>query len=233
MDRYLEAYAAAERAQLAGEYGDAAMLYSEAASLADQSSAANLVELHLKWSMALLDLGLDHIAEAWAHLTKAEQLGPDVLESLAIGRARGRACLMNEDLRAARRHIYLALGSAPEGDLAERGACLSYKARYFIAAGFDVIWALEDFGTAAMLLQRSSNRHYELENGLEFAEALVEHSTLEQLENLNAYLERVGWLATRYGGKPHRARWQALVHRIREMKGLASPNSLRLTPDGP
>lgn len=65
------------------------------------------------------------------------------------------------------------------------------------------------------------------------AASLTEHSSLEQLENLNAYLERVGWLATRYGGKPHRARWQALAHRIREMKGLASPNSLRLTPHGP
>lgn len=233
MDRYLEAYAAAERAQLAGEYGDAAMLYGEAASLAEQSSSANLVELHLKWGMALLDLGLDHIAEAWAHLAKAEQLGPHLLEYVAIERARGRACLMNEDHRAARRHIYLALGSTPEGDLAERGACLSYKARYFIAMRLDITWALEDFGTAAMILQRSSNRHYELENGLEFAEVLVEYSNLEQLENLNAYLERVGWLATRYGGKPHRARWQVLVHRIRAMKGLASPNSLRLTPHGP
>lgn len=236
MDRYLEAFEAAERARLAGDAGDAAMHYSEAASLAEESSAANFEELHLKWGMALLDLGSDHIPEAWAHLMEARQYGPTLLEEIALYREQTRACLMQQNFRAARRYVDLALEFANECGIAERGACLSMRARYNLAAGFDVTWALEDFGTASMLLQRSDNRYYELENGLEFAEALADycedHSSLEQLENLNSYLERVGWLATRYGGKGHRARWQELLHRIRAMKGLASPNSLRL-PHGP
>ncbi len=222
MDRYLHAFDAAEQARIQGNNEKAVLLYAEAASLAEYSSAADLVELHLRWGMTLLDLGADHAAEAWTHLIEAKQHRPHLLESVAIDRELGRACLIKQDLRAARRYIDLALESAPDEEPAERGACLGMKARYLIAGGY-VTHALEDFGTASMLLQRSNNRYYELENGLEFAEALAEHSTLEQLESLNSYFDRVGWLATKYGGKSHRRRWQELVHRIREMKGLAVP----------
>jgi tetratricopeptide (TPR) repeat protein len=225
VDRYPELFEAAEQARIQGDNELAVRLYQEAGSLSEQSSAFDPIALHHMWGVALISLG--EFKKASHHLREASSragLQRRQKAWAAIDRDMAWLYLAIDAHGMAMTEIDKSLSYITANDIAERGASLGVKARILLARG-RVNDALELFGTAAILLQRSSNRHYELHNGLHFATALVEHGSVEELANLDLYFDRVGWLATRYGGKPHRGRWQELVHSIREKKGLENPRT--------
>ena len=196
--------------------------YTEIERLGLAITAEQQISLHHMWGVALL--GISKTEEARSHLRKALDMRPDQRRWAAIDRDLSRSYLIDGNLNPAEVQIDRSLEYIPLDDLPERGISLGFKARILIAKG-KTLEALEMFGTAAKLLQRGDNRHYELYNGLHFAAALVEQANLEELENLDSYFDRVRWLANTYGGESHRVRWQELVRHIRELKGLANPVS--------
>lgn len=209
MDRYLEAFDAAEQARIQGDNAKAVLLYAEAASLAEYSSAADPVALHHMWGVALISLGLTD--EALGHLNMAlsrANAANDFKLCAAIDRDMARANLMGENPSVALDLIVRSLFHTPREDLAERGASIGVKARILFALGRHQE-ALELFGTADVLLQRSENRHYELYNLLHFMETVIEHCDIyggdDRARNfLQNQWKRLRTLAVSHGGRHHR-----------------------------
>lgn len=220
MDRYLEAFDAAEQARIQGDYGHAIELYTEAAGLADQSSAADLVALHHMWGVALKSAG--QYEEALTHLRKASTLADTTRNSktwAAIDRDLALLYLTTDSHGMAWSVIEKSLSYTTANDLAERGASLGAKARILLARG-RINDALEHFGTADVLLQRSGNHHYELYNLMHFLEAIIEHrlpffeDNWADVEFAEAQTPRLRALADTYGGPPHQERVTAMVSDI-------------------
>jgi tetratricopeptide (TPR) repeat protein len=234
MDRYLHAFDAAEQARIQGDDAKAVLLYEEAASLAQYSSAADLVALHHMWGLVLIEIG--ETDEARNHLiiamndTRGEEHG-SVLKDYS------RTYLIDGNLGSAETFIYRAIGRLPMSNLAERGASLGIKARILLAGTERMaspsetefllrdylqdkyLEAFELFGTADVLLQRSENRYYELYNLLYFMEAIIEHCDIyDGDDGARSFLQnqwrRLQALARDYGGAPHRERASIIVAKI-------------------
>lgn len=205
MDRYLEAFDAAEQARIQGDNAKAVLLYEEAASLAEYSSAADPVTLHHMWGVALTSLGQHE--EADEHFADALLLTDDPAKIRAINRDGSRAALLRGDFGVAHELIDYAMGE-PTDDIAERGASMGFKARILLAEDKPEE-ALELFGTADALLQRSENRHYELYNLLHFMETVIEHCDIYGGDDgarnfLQNQWRRLRALAVSHGGRHHR-----------------------------
>lgn len=205
MDRYLEAFDAAEQARIQGDNAKAVLLYAEAASLAEYSSAADPVALHHMWGVALISLG--QYEEADEQLGKAIELSDDPIKTRIIDRDAARCALLSGDFGTAHELIGYAMGD-PTDDIAERGASMGFLARILLAEGKPEE-ALEIFGMADVLLQRSENRHYELYNLLHFMETVIEHCDIYGGDDgarnfLQNQWRRLRALAVSHGGRHHR-----------------------------
>ena len=214
MDRYLEAFDAAEQARIQGDNAKAVLLYAEAASLAEYSSAADPVALHHMWGVALISLG--QYEEADEQLGKAIELSDDPIKTRIIDRDAARCALLSGDFGTAHELIRYAMGD-PTDDIAERGASMGFLARILLAEGKPEE-ALEIFGMADVLLQRSENRHYELYNLMHFMEALVEHRFFEdnwaEIYFARNQVPRLRALAMNHGGLPHQQRSANIISSV-------------------
>lgn len=214
MDRYLEAFDAAEQARIQGDNAKAVLLYAEAASLAEYSSAADPVALHHMWGVALISLG--QYEEADEQLGKAIELSDDPIKTRIIDRDAARCALLSGDFGTAHELIGYAMGD-PTDDIAERGASMGFLARILLAEGKPEE-ALEIFGMADVLLQRSENRHYELYNLMHFMEALVEHRFFEdnwaEIYFARNQVPRLRALAMNHGGLPHQQRAANIISSV-------------------
>jgi tetratricopeptide (TPR) repeat protein len=222
MDRYLHAFDAAEQARIQGDNETAIRLYEEAADLSEQSSAFDPVALHHMWGVALTSTG--QYEEALKQLMKASRLADTARNSKtwsAISRDMALLYLAKRQLGFAHHEIDHALNYLPPGDpvrITERGACIGVKARIKLGQG-DTHVALELFGTADVLLQRSQNRHFELYNLLHFMEAIIKHCPIyngddEARSFTQAQTPRLRALAEVYGGPPHRARADKITEAV-------------------
>lgn len=216
MDRYLEAFDAAEQARIQGDNAKAVLLYEEAASLAEYSSAADPVTLHHMWGVALTSLGQHE--EADEHFADALLLTDDPAKIRAINRDGSRAALLRGDFGVAHELIDYAMGE-PTDDIAERGASMGFKARILLAEDKPEE-ALEIFGMADVLLQRSDNRHYELYNLMHFLEALVEYrlplfeDNWAEIQFARDQVSRLRALAMNYGGLPRQQRAAHIISSV-------------------
>jgi tetratricopeptide (TPR) repeat protein len=216
MDRYLEAFDAAEQARIQGDNAKAVLLYEEAASLAEYSSAADPVTLHHMWGVVLTSLGQHE--EADEHFADALLLTDDPTKVRAINRDGSRVALLRGDFGVAHELIDYAMGE-PTDDIAERGASMGFKARILLAEDKPEE-ALEIFGMADVLLQRSDNRHYELYNLMHFLEALVEYrlplfeDNWAEIQFARDQVSRLRALAMNYGGLPHQQRAANIISSV-------------------
>lgn len=214
MDRYSEAFDDAEQARIQGDNAKAVLLYAEAASLAEYSSAADPVALHHMWGVALISLG--QYEEADEQLGKAIELSDDPIKTRIIDRDAARCALLSGDFGTAHELIGYAMGD-PTDDIAERGASMGFLARILLAEGKPEE-ALEIFGMADVLLQRSENRHYELYNLMHFMEALVEHRFFEdnwaEIYFARNQVPRLRALAMNHGGLPHQQRAANIISSV-------------------
>jgi len=161
------------------------------------------------WGVALTSLGLTD--EALGHLYMAysrAKTANDHKLCAAIDRDMARANLIGENPGVALDLIVRSLFHTPPEDLAERGASIGVKARILLALG-RYQEALEIFGMADVLLQRSDNRHYELYNLMHFMETVIEHCDIYGGDDgarnfLQNQWRRLRTLAVSHGGRHHR-----------------------------
>ena len=205
MKGYQEIFEAAEQARIQGDYDLAIALYAIAAASNEEISTANKTTLHHMWGVALL--GTNDYAGANQHFELALDTVQYLDQHAAILRDYSRGDMINEDFERALEIIEVSLSITRRTNLAELGASLGFKARILLAQA-NVTEALELFGTADVLLQRSDNRHYELYNLLHFLKAIIEHRL--SLEGCNgerdfarAQTPRLQALAETYGGLHH------------------------------
>jgi tetratricopeptide (TPR) repeat protein len=214
MNSFQEVFAEAEEARIRGDNEKAVELYQKAADLLDQSSTADPIALHHMWGVALISL--DRTDEAREHLVTAKEMTRSVKTMAAIYRDLSRSHLVDGEMHIALMEIDRSLKCIPLNDLAELGASLGFKARILLKQG-KIDRALEMFGTADVLLQRSSNRHYELYNLLHFLEALVEHrlpffdDNWADVEFTEAQTPRLRALVETYGGSAHQERAVGII----------------------
>ena len=110
MNRHLGTFQSAEQARILGDYALAVELYAKAVSLAEHSSAADLVTLHHMWGVVLTSTG--QYEEAGEHLMKASSLADKARNSrtwAAIGRDLALLYLAKEQLGAALHEIDISL----------------------------------------------------------------------------------------------------------------------------
>lgn len=221
MDRYLEAFDAAEQARIQGDNAKAVLLYEEAASLAEYSSAADPVALHHMWGVALTSLG--RLEDARQHLIRAEEHSSSTHNSVtwaAISRDLALLYLADGQPSRAISEIDKSLTYLSTEDpsrIAERGASIGIKARILLVQN-RIYTAREYFGTADALLQRSDNRHYELYNLMHFMEALVEHRFFEdnwtEIDFARNQVPRLRALVMNHGGLPHQQRAANIISSV-------------------
>lgn len=216
MKGYQETFEAAEQARIQGDYNLAIALYAIAAASNEEISTASETTLHHMWGVALL--GTNDYAGANQHFELALDTAQYRDQYAAILRDCSRGDMLNGDLERALEIIEVSLSITRYINLAERGAGLGFKARILLAQA-NVTEALELFGTADVLLQRSDNRHYELYNLLHFLEAIIEHRlSLEEFggerDFAQAQTPRLRALAEIYGGPPHRDRARRIANKI-------------------
>lgn len=223
MDRYLEAFDAAEQARIQGDNAKAVLLYEEAASLAEYSSAADPVTLHHMWGVALTSLG--RLEDARQHLIRAEEHSSSTHNSVtwaAISRDLALLYLADGQPSRAISEIDKSLTYLSTEDpsrIAERGASIGIKARILLVQN-RIYTAREYFGTADALLQRSDNRHYELYNLMHFLEALVEYrlpffeDNWAEIQFARDQVSRLRALAMNYGGLPRQQRAAHIISSV-------------------
>lgn len=213
---FKETFEAAEQARIQGDYDLAIALYAIAAASNEEISTANETALHHMWGVALL--GTNDYAEANQHFELALDTAQYRDQHAAILRDCSRGDMLNGDLERALEMIEVSLSIIRHTNFAERGASLGFQARILLERG-EVIEALEIFGTADILLQRSDNRHYELYNLLHFLEAITGHRmSLEEFggerDFARAQTPRLRALAETFGGPPHRDRAKRIANKI-------------------
>lgn len=205
MDRCLEVFEEANRLREAGLDTEAIPLYREALILADDSGQIEKWWIHhmlgvslintIEFSMALKQFALAEIDMPNSHRP-------------ALDRDRSRAYLRSMKFDDAMEAIELSLDFVEPSDLAERGASLGLKARILRMDG-DSLEALEMFGTADWLLQRSDNRHYELCNLVHLIAGMVDQEP-ESLV-MEPLIARAQKLAAVYGRQAHQDQIRHLV----------------------
>lgn len=212
-----ELFAAAESLRRVDKNQMAIEFYARIERECYPEDPAGRQRLHRMWGVALLGLG--QIAAGTRKLLVALLECSNPREQAAVQRDLSRGYLLNGQLDAAEEAIDESIQAIPLDDLAERGISLGFKARILLA-DCKTLEALEMFGTADALLQRGSNRHYELYNLLHFLEALSEHETPftpdEQPDVVFAetQVSRLKSLAETYGGTPHRDRAERITDKI-------------------
>ena len=216
MKGYQETFEAAEQARIQGDYDLAIALYAIAATSNEEISTTNETTLHHMWGVALL--GTNDYAGANQHFELALDTVQHLDQHAAILRDCSRGDMINEDFERALEIIEVSLSITRRTNLAELGASLGFKARILLAQA-NVTEALELFGTADVLLQRSDNRHSELYNLLHFLEAIIEYRlSLEEFggerDFAQAQTPRLRALAEIYGGPVHRDRARRIANKI-------------------
>lgn len=211
---FAEIFAAAEQARIKDDNEAAEELYTKAEALLDSATEAEQVELHHMWGVVLTSLG--QYEEADERFADALLLTDDPTKVRAINRDGSRAALLRGDFGVAHELIDYAMGE-PTDDIAERGASMGFKARILLAED-KINEALELFGAADVLLQRSDNRHYELYNLMHFLEALVEHRFFEdnwtEIGFARNQVPRLRALVMNYGGLPHQQRAANIISSV-------------------
>lgn len=205
---FKETFEAAERARIMGDNKIAVELYAKAAAVVDENPVVNEVDLHHMWGVALISLG--RTEEARRHLRRAATMKPNQRHWAVIDRDLARSYYYENNLEIALIDIDRSLSYIPLDDIAERGASLGFKACILLAIT-QTEEALEIFGTADTLLQRSDNRHYELYNLLHFLEALLEHqlhprAKAGERDFIQFQIPRLQALVEIFGGPPYQKR---------------------------
>ncbi len=171
MDRALEAFEQGERARIAGDDKTAIDHYREALTLCEDSGQLEAWRVHHMLGVSLTGAGQYKLADTY--LEEAGIHAP-ISAMGAILRDRARCIYLSGDTFSALGKIDESLNYIPRQNLAERGASYGIRARIQLARRFTHL-ALEGFGLADSLLQRGDNRRFELENLLDYLEALLDN----------------------------------------------------------